>query len=162
MKINHLTAAEEIVMKVLWNLDSAYMKDIIAEYPEPKPHANTVSTFLKILVEKSFLTTEKEGRIFRYRVAVPLEDYRKFLLDCLIENYYNNSPEELIHSISTPADKDSELLTKTNGKSPNDSLLSQFLEDITTSKKKKKKKKNKKLKLQNMEQINIKVKKNKK
>jgi BlaI family penicillinase repressor len=63
MKINHLTPSEEILMSILWKLDCAYMKDVIAHYPEPKPHQNTISTFIKILVEKEFLTTEKEGRI---------------------------------------------------------------------------------------------------
>ena len=65
MKINQLTHAEELLMNILWKLNSAYMKDVMEEYPDPKPHQNTVSTFIKILVEKEFLTIEKEGRIFK-------------------------------------------------------------------------------------------------
>ena len=65
MKINHLTPSEELLMQILWKLNAAYMKDVIEHYPEPKPHQNTISTFMKILVEKEFLSTEKEGRIFK-------------------------------------------------------------------------------------------------
>ena len=80
MKINYLTATEENLMKLFWSLNSFYLKDVMEHHPEPKPHQNTISTYLKILVEKGYLTTEKEGRIFKYSVAVPMEDYRNFLL----------------------------------------------------------------------------------
>ena len=91
MKINHLTSAEENLMKLFWKLDSFYLKDIMEQHPEPKPHQNTVSTYLKILVEKGYLSTAKEGRIFRYTVAVPVEEYKKFLLKALTNNFFNNS-----------------------------------------------------------------------
>lgn len=150
MKISLLTTAEEHLMKVLWNLDSAYMREIIEQYPEPKPHPNTISTFLKILVEKEFLTTEKEGRIFRYSVAVPFNDYKKFMLTNFLDQYFNNSAREMIEMM-----RDEKLLQATdledffetkstiiqndkNAESESD--ISQFIEDITGPKKKKKKK----------------------
>ena len=52
MKINQLTPSEELLMQILWKIEHAYMKDVIEHYPEPKPHQNTISTFMKILVEK--------------------------------------------------------------------------------------------------------------
>ena len=96
MKISHLTPGEEILMNVLWRLDSAYMREIIEQYPDPKPHPNTISTFLKILVEKEFLTTRKEGRVFEYSVAIPFEDYRKYMLKIFLEDYFNNSSAEIV------------------------------------------------------------------
>ena len=96
MKINHLTSAEENLMKLFWKLDSFYLKDIMEQHPEPKPHQNTVSTYLKILVEKGYLSTVKEGRIFRYTVAVPVEEYKKFLLKELTNNFFNNSGKEIL------------------------------------------------------------------
>ena len=50
-----LTRAEETVMQALWQYDKAFVKDIIAQMPEPKPHANTVNTVFKILAEKGFV-----------------------------------------------------------------------------------------------------------
>ncbi|WP_449398240.1 BlaI/MecI/CopY family transcriptional regulator [Chryseobacterium wanjuense] len=96
MKINHLTSAEENLMKLFWKLESFYLKDIMEQHPEPKPHQNTVSTYLKILVEKGYLSTEKEGRIFKYTVLVPLEEYRKFLLKEISHHFFNDSGKEIL------------------------------------------------------------------
>ncbi len=97
MNINSLTTAEEKLMTVLWKLDSFYMKNVMEDHPEPKPHQNTVSTYLKILVEKGFLSTAREGRIFKYTVVIPYEDYRRFLLRNFLSQFCNNSPEELLN-----------------------------------------------------------------
>lgn len=96
MKINHLTAAEENLMKLFWKLNSFYLKDVMEQHPEPKPHQNTVSTYLKILVEKGYLSTEKEGRIFKYTVMVPVEEYKKFLLKELSFHFFDNSGKEIL------------------------------------------------------------------
>lgn len=96
MKINHLTSAEENLMKLFWDLNSFYLKDVMEKHTEPKPHQNTVSTYLKILVEKGYLSTEKEGRIFRYSVIFPFDDYKKFLLKELTNNFFNNSGKEIL------------------------------------------------------------------
>ncbi|VXB44470.1 MULTISPECIES: BlaI/MecI/CopY family transcriptional regulator [Chryseobacterium] len=96
MKINHLTSAEENLMKLFWKLQSFYLKDVMEQHSEPKPHQNTVSTYLKILVEKGYLSTEKEGRIFKYSVIVPFDDYKKFLLKELSHNFFNDSGKEIL------------------------------------------------------------------
>lgn len=96
MKINHLTPAEENLMKLFWKMNSFYLKDVMEQHPEPKPHQNTVSTYLRILVEKGYLSTEKEGRIFKYSVLVPFEDYKKSLLKELSHNFFNDSGKEIL------------------------------------------------------------------
>ena len=154
MKINHLTPSEEILMSILWKLDCAYMKDVIAHYPEPKPHQNTISTFIKILVEKEFLTTEKEGRIFKYTVAIPFTDYKNFLLSNFIERYFENSGIELLKSLRKenwvhPLDIKEVFATETVLHShlesdEKNSEISYFVAEITADKKLKKKKNKKK------------------
>lgn len=96
MKINHLTSAEENLMKLFWKLNSFYLKDVMEHHTEPKPHQNTVSTYLKILVEKGYLKTEKEGRIFKYSVLVPFEDYRNFLMKEIANNFFDGSGKEIL------------------------------------------------------------------
>lgn len=91
MKINHLTTAEENLMKLFWKMDHFYLKEVMEQHPEPKPHQNTVSTYLKILVEKEFLSVQKEGRIFRYSVALPLEDYKKFLCEEIVSSFFEGN-----------------------------------------------------------------------
>lgn len=151
MKINPLTTAEENLMHILWKLDTAYMKDIMQQLPEPKPHQNTVSTFLKILVEKNFLTTEKEGRIFRYHVNFPFDEYRKTALKNLLSNYFNDSGSELLKVL-----KEENLIAENpvptmeaapqNVEPPKatQSAISEYLEELTSGKKKKKPEKKKK------------------
>ncbi|MCP2038549.1 BlaI/MecI/CopY family transcriptional regulator [Chryseobacterium sp. HSC-36S06] len=147
MKINTLTHSEELLMNILWKLNSAYMKDVMEAYPEPKPHQNTVSTFMKILVEKEFLITEKEGRIFKYSVAIPYDDYRKFVLRNFAENYFNHSVPELVKTLL-----DEQLLTTneliniagiTRSEKKDESPISDFINEITSNKKEKKKGKKK-------------------
>lgn len=157
MKINTLTHAEETLMHLMWQLESAYLKDILAEYPEPRPHQNTVSTFLKILVDKKFLSVAKEGRVFRYNVSVPFEAYRLFLLQNLLLNYYDNSALTLAKSLV-----DEKLLNDTDdieifGINSNEKRnteesanpITDFIEEITSPKKAKKKDKDKKKKKKN-------------
>lgn len=83
-------------MKLFWKMESFYLKDVMEQHPEPKPHQNTVSTYLKILVEKGYLSTAKEGRIFKYTVLVPLDEYKKFLLKELSHHFFNDSGKEIL------------------------------------------------------------------
>ncbi len=154
MKINYLTAAEENLMNILWRLETAYMRNILEQFEEPKPHQNTVSTFLKILVEKDFLTTEKEGRIFKYSVAVPFSDYKNFMLKNFLQSYFNDSGKDLLKNLIEEnlveiKDLEGYLSFETKGNNISDhsekeNSISDFIEEITTEKKKKKKKKKKK------------------
>ena len=153
MKISHLTPGEELLMNVLWRLDSAYMREIIEQYPDPKPHPNTISTFLKILVEKEFLTTHKEGRVFKYTVAIPFDDYRKYSLNIFLEEYFNKSPSELVKLLIDENLLKAEDLQQffevkaaviPNQEKEEESDLSDFIKDITAPKKKKKKKEKRK------------------
>ncbi len=156
MKINHLTPSEELLMQILWKIEHAYMKDVIEHYPEPKPHQNTISTFMKILVEKEFLSTEKEGRIFKYSVAVPFEDYKKFQLRNFLDNYFDNSGIEMLKTLIdekllNPSELNQFFEIKTtvvplveNAEAENP--ISDFIDEITSEKKKKKKGKKKKKK----------------
>ena len=47
--MKELTKAEEQIMHILWMLEKAFVKEIIAELPDPKPAYNTVSTIVRIL-----------------------------------------------------------------------------------------------------------------
>lgn len=87
MQITLLTPAEEALMLHLWELGEFRVKDILSAYGEEHPHPNTISTYLKILVEKNFLSQERTGRIFQYRVAIPKMAYAEFLWKVLFDNY---------------------------------------------------------------------------
>ena len=50
-----LTRKEEELMKILWRLEKAFVKDIVDQYPEPRPHYNTVSSIVRLLQEKGVI-----------------------------------------------------------------------------------------------------------
>lgn len=89
--MKQLTKAEEQIMQVLWKLESAYLKDILEELPEPRPHNNTVNTLLKILTEKEFVANEVHGRNHLYYPIVSKADYSKSSLANIVENYFEGS-----------------------------------------------------------------------
>lgn len=86
-----LTKAEEDIMRVLWKLEHAFVKDIIALMPAPKPHYNTVSTIIKILVDKGFVHYETFGKSNRYFPIVAKEQYSKKSMKQFMRKYFDGS-----------------------------------------------------------------------
>ena len=86
-----LTRAEEQIMQVLWKLERGFLKDIVEAMPNPKPHSNTVSTLLKILVEKKFVETETHGRMHLYTPTISKEGYFKKTVNGLVKGYFGGS-----------------------------------------------------------------------
>ncbi|MFN3850510.1 MAG: BlaI/MecI/CopY family transcriptional regulator [Spirosomataceae bacterium] len=95
MEIRELTRAEEEVMQVLWKLQSAFVKDILEEFPEPKPAYNTVSTIVRILEQKGFVDHKAYGKTHEYFPIVSKEEYKSFATGKLMEGYFENSVEEM-------------------------------------------------------------------
>lgn len=91
MQITQLTKAEEQVMQYLWDLEKAFLKDILELFPEPKPHTNTVSTILKVLVEKEFVNYAVFGRQHQYFPLVSKEKYSGKSMKSLVKNYFEGS-----------------------------------------------------------------------
>jgi len=86
-----LAKREEQIMQVFWSLDKAFIKEIIPELPDPKPHYNSVATMVKILEEKGFLSHETIGNIYRYYPVISREDYQKHAMKDIVSQYFNNS-----------------------------------------------------------------------
>ena len=91
-----LTSAEEQIMQVLWDLDKAFVKDIIAELPEPKPAYNTVSTIIRILEEKGFVDHKAYGRTHEYFPIVDKESYSHQYLKSFVGSYFSGSFEKMV------------------------------------------------------------------
>ncbi|SKC08317.1 MULTISPECIES: BlaI/MecI/CopY family transcriptional regulator [Soonwooa] len=89
--MNKLTKAEEQVMQYLWTIEKGFLKDILEHFPEPKPHTNTVSTILKILMEKGFVDYTTFGRQHEYFALVSKESYSGRSIKSLVRNYFEGS-----------------------------------------------------------------------
>lgn len=143
MQLELLTAAEESLMLTCWKLEKFYFRDLLDALPDPKPHQNTISTYLKILVEKDFLTTEKEGRIYKYHTSVAFEDYKAAALMHFLKTYYNNDAQQLVTDLKVrDIFQDREKDTSKSAEEKNH--IREMLEVLLNGKKKKKKSKKKK------------------
>lgn len=91
-----LTKAEEEIMQILWQLDKANVKAIIAYLPEPKPAYNTVSTIVRILESKGFVDYEKEGKGHVYFPLIKQQDYSNQSLNKLVDNYFQGSFKSMV------------------------------------------------------------------
>lgn len=91
-----LTKAEEQVMQHLWELEKAFVKDILARFETPKPAYNTVSTIVRILEEKGFVGHKAYGKTHEYYPLISKEEYSRFTAGNLISNYFNGSVKELV------------------------------------------------------------------
>ena len=86
-----LTKAEEQIMQVIWKLDKAFLKEIIDQLPEPKPHNNTVATIIKILTEKEFVGLKVFGRTHQYFPLVSKDAYSQSSMKNLIKGYFDGN-----------------------------------------------------------------------
>lgn len=91
-----LTKAEEQVMVILWDLEKAFVKDILAVFPEPKPAYNTVSTMVRILETKGFVAHQEMGKSHRYYPLVSKKEYSSFSLKEIMERYFSGSATRLL------------------------------------------------------------------
>ncbi|MCH2197643.1 MAG: BlaI/MecI/CopY family transcriptional regulator [Flavobacteriales bacterium] len=90
-----LTRAEEEVMQVLWKLENAFVKEILEQFPEPKPAYNTLSTIVRILEQKGVVSHEAIGRSHRYFPVLSKTQYRSASLERLSSDYFGGSFKEL-------------------------------------------------------------------
>jgi len=91
-----LTKSELQVMHILWALEKAFIKDIIAHMAKPKPAYNTVSTIVRILQDKGFVDHEVFGKSHRYHPLVSKNAYLKFEMNQMLEGYFEGSPTGLV------------------------------------------------------------------
>lgn len=95
MEIKDLTRAEEQIMQLLWELESAFVKEVIDRIPEPKPAYNTVSTIIRILEVKGFVAHEAFGKSHKYFPIISKEEYKRHATEKLMGGYFENSVESM-------------------------------------------------------------------
>ncbi len=90
-KMKKLTRKEEEVMKILWKLKKAFVKDVLEQYEEPKPHYNTVSSLVRLLQEKGIVGYTQYGNTYEYYPLISKEEYRRLFMKQVVSDYFDNS-----------------------------------------------------------------------
>ncbi|MAD98263.1 MAG: penicillinase repressor [Flavobacteriaceae bacterium] len=89
-----LSKAEEQVMQFLWKRKKAFMKDLLEDFPMPKPATTTVATLLKRMRDKGFVDYTTIGKSREYFPLVKKTDYFSKHVNGLIKNFFNNSASQ--------------------------------------------------------------------
>lgn len=111
----YLTNAEEQVMKILWKLEKAFIKDLMNEFPDPKPAQTTVFTLLKRMMDKKFVGFRQYGTSREYYPLVSKNDYFSDQLSGMIKDFFNNSTAQFASFFATEADMTREELEELRG-----------------------------------------------
>ncbi|MEL7534964.1 MAG: BlaI/MecI/CopY family transcriptional regulator [Bacteroidota bacterium] len=99
-KSEFLTPLELKVMNLLWSHKKAFVKDLIADWPdEEQPAYNTISTIVRILEEKEYVGHESFGRSHRYFPLLSKGKYQKRLLKNVMENVFSGSLTGMVSSL---------------------------------------------------------------
>ena len=94
--MKHLTNREEEIMDIFWQKESVFVKDIIDELPEPKPHYNTISTIVRGLEDKGFVGHEQFGNTYRYFAIISREEFSKYSIKNLVSKYFDKSYSSVV------------------------------------------------------------------
>lgn len=94
-----LTEREEELMEIFWSKGPLFVKEIVDEFPEPRPHFNTISTFVRLLEGKGFVRHTKFGATYRYEAAVSKDDYSRSTLRDVVDRYFGSSIRESVSAL---------------------------------------------------------------
>lgn len=94
-----ITEKELPIMKMLWENGPMYVREMVAVYPEPKPHFNTLSTLVRILEDKGHVGHEVINTSHRFYAITPMEDFQKKSLAETVSNFFNNSYKSAVSTL---------------------------------------------------------------
>ena len=107
-------------MHIIWEIAPCTVGDIRnyieEELGEKKPPHSTVSTMVRILDEKGFLSHEAYGRTFVYSPRVSKDQYSKQSLRKLVQDYFGGSMNRLVSFLVEEEDLSAEELSELLGR----------------------------------------------
>src|SRR5258706_590113 len=92
-----LTNAEHRIMEVIWARGAATVAEVV-EALEGKDAYTTILTLMRILKDKGYLTSRKEGRAFVFVPRVDRDTIARKAVDQLLSKFFSGSPSELVLS----------------------------------------------------------------
>jgi BlaI family transcriptional regulator, penicillinase repressor len=94
---NQLTAQQLEIMKVVWRLGNATVRDVYEALREQRPIAyTTVMTTMKTMETRGHLKKRAEGRAFVYQAVEPQNRALRKIVGDFIDRVFNGSAEPLL------------------------------------------------------------------
>ena len=95
-----LTRAEMEIMSILWDSGKVMTThEIIERYPEPKPAYSTIATFLKILINKGFISSKKlegGGKTLVFSPLMTRDEYTNRVMKEVKSSFFGNSLKSML------------------------------------------------------------------
>lgn len=104
MEIKQLNKTELQVMKYLWILNKGFMKDIVDQFPEPKPAYTTISTLLSRMCDKNYIGFKRLGRDKEYFPILKKNEYFASQMKTMITHFFNDSTSQFASFFTKNAD----------------------------------------------------------
>lgn len=86
-----ITEKEEEILQLFWRHGPMCVRELVELYPEPRPHFNTISTFVRTLEKKGMVAHTETSGAYQYYAVAKMEDFRRKTFGNFIKNYFNNS-----------------------------------------------------------------------
>ncbi|MBO8471644.1 MAG: BlaI/MecI/CopY family transcriptional regulator [Bacteroidetes bacterium] len=96
-----LTKAELEIMQIIWKRGRTLVHGIIDELPDPKPAYNTVSTIVRILETKGFVSHKAYGRTHEYFPLVSKDEYTKIYMHGVLDRFFDGSLSRMVSFFSS-------------------------------------------------------------
>ena len=86
-----LTKREEELMRIFWERGPLFVRELVEMAEEPKPHFNTLSTWVRMLEAKGYLGHEAFGSTYRYYPLISEAEFGRGSLTSVVGRYFKDS-----------------------------------------------------------------------
>lgn len=99
-KTKKLTDKEAEIMERLWADGPLTVRQLLESYDDPKPHFNTVSTVIRILMHKGYVEHVGEHNgAFSYGAVADASEFGGRSLAQVVKSYFNNSYRSAVSAL---------------------------------------------------------------
>ena len=96
-KNEFLTEVELEFMSLLWDMAEGSVRDVLAQlHPSRNLAYTSAATILRIMDEKGFVTSERQGKTFIYRPALSKDAYQDRTLRDLSDKLFDGTPATMV------------------------------------------------------------------
>ncbi|KOP64682.1 CopY family transcriptional regulator [Bacillus sp. FJAT-18019] len=98
--LGRLSETEMEIMEVIWELETTVTVNRLMEIFQSKDwKTSTLSTILKRLIEKGFLTKSMTGKTNYYTPTLTLSEYKKYETQSFLSRLYNGKAKNFIAAL---------------------------------------------------------------
>jgi predicted transcriptional regulator len=94
--MKELTERELGVLQILWDIKGGFVNDVLDKFPDPKPPYTTISSIIRILETKGFVTHKSYGKTHEYLPTISKEKYKKNLLKNMVTHFFEGSFDNVV------------------------------------------------------------------